>query len=201
MVSSNLLDYDIHNIVMNTSIKHPRMVNPGTEQTFIRQETDLGGLEVHTTDGIIEIDTDAARKSMGLGQLSDGEMVKHYAELGKKAREEFTRRTVSDGRQLSMKRATKLQLEKQHFIQDKFPKPTQTVFYPSEPAELNARPGTTDISHRPTEVNIDWANTDIVPYYLDKGTVTFDIVQKAYIHFQYMGDPNFFPDPEFQSWA
>lgn len=201
MVKFDLIDYDIHNTIMNTSIKHPRMINPGTEQTFIRQETDLGGLEVHTTDGIIEIDTSAARKSMGLGQLSDGEMVKHYAELGKKAREEFTRRTVSDGRQLSMKRATKLQLEKQHFIEEKLPDPTQTVFYPSESAEFNVKPGTTDISHHPTEVNIDWANTDIVPYYLDKGTVTFDIVQKAYIDFQYMADPIFVPDQNFQSWA
>lgn len=201
MVSNNLLNYIIQDTVMNTHIKHPRMVNPGTEQTFIRQDTDLGGLEVHTTDGIIEVDTTAARESMGLGQLSDGEMIKHYAELGKRHREEFTKQTVSDGRQLSMKRATKLQLTNRHFVESKLPKQTGTAFYPSAPAELNARPGTTDISHHPTEVNIDWANTDIVPYYLDRGTVTFDIVQKAYVHFQYLGQPNFFPDQNFQSWA
>lgn len=201
MISSNLLDYTIQDIIMNTSIKHPRMVNPGTEQTFIRQDTDLGGLEVHTTDGIIEVDTTAARESMGLGQLTNGEMIKRYAELGQKHREEFTKQTVKDGRQLSMKRATKLQLTNRHFFESKLPDPVGTAFYPSVPAELNAKPGTTDISHHPTEVNIDWANTDIVPYYLDRGTVTFDIVQKAYVHFQYLGEPNFFPDPNFQSWA
>ena len=186
-------------IIMNTSIKHPRMVNPGTEQTFIRQDTDLGGLEVHTTDGIIEVDTTAARESMGLGQLTNGEVIKRYAELGQKHREEFTKQTVKDGRQLSMKRATKLQLTNRHFFESKLPDPVGTAFYPSVPAELNAKPGTTDISHHPTEVNIDWANTDIVPYYLDRGTVTFG--QKAYVHFQYLGEPNFFPDPNFQSWA
>ncbi len=201
MISSNLLDYTIQDIIMNTSIKHPRMVNPGTEQTFIRQDTDLGGLEVHTTDGIIEVDTTAARESMGLGQLTNGEVIKRYAELGQKHREEFTKQTVKDGRQLSMKRATKLQLTNRHFFESKLPDPVGTAFYPSVPAELNAKPGTTDISHHPTEVNIDWANTDIVPYYLDRGTVTFDIVQKAYVHFQYLGEPNFFPDPNFQSWA
>ena len=83
MVSHNLLDYHIQNTVMNTSIKHPRMVNPGTEQTFIRQDTQPGGLEVHTTDGIIEIDTTAARESMGYGQLSDEHMVERLAEKGK----------------------------------------------------------------------------------------------------------------------
>ena len=201
MISSNLLDYTIQDIIMNTSIKHPRMVNPGTEQTFIRQDTDLGGLEVHTTDGIIEVDTTAARESMGLGQLTNGEVIKRYAELGQKHREEFTKQPVKDGRQLSMKRATKLQLTNRHFFESKLPDPVGTAFYPSVPAELNAKPGTTDISHHPTEVNIDWANTDIVPYYLDRGTVTFDIVQKAYVHFQYLGEPNFFPDPNFQSWA
>ena len=201
MISSNLLDYTIQDIIMNTSIKHPRMVNPGTEQTFIRQDTDLGGLEVHTTDGIIEVDTTAARESMGLGQLTNGEVIKRYAELGQKHREEFTKQTVKDGRQLSMKRATKLQLTNRHFFESKLPDPVGTAFYPSVPAELNAKPGTTDISHHPTEVNIDWANTDIVPYYLDRGTVTFDIVQKAYVHFQYLGEPNFFPDPNFQSWG
>lgn len=201
MVSHNLLDYTIQNTVMNTSIKQPRMVNPGTEQIFIRQQTDLGGLEVHTTDGIVEIDTTAARESMGLGQLSDASMVKHYAEAGKQKCAEFTRRTAQDGRQLVRKRATKVQLENQHYIQDRLPDPTGMAFFPGVPAEVNVRPGTTDISHHPAEVNIDWANTGIVPYQLDRGTVTFDIVQKAYVHFQYMGEPNFFPDPDFQSWA
>ena len=140
-------------------------------------------------------------ESMGLGQLTNGEVIKRYAELGQKHREEFTKQTVKDGRQLSMKRATKLQLTNRHFFESKLPDPVGTAFYPSVPAELNAKPGTTDISHHPTEVNIDWANTDIVPYYLDRGTVTFDIVQKAYVHFQYLGEPNFFPDPNFQSWA
>ena len=65
MVSFNLLSYNIQDTIMNTTIKHPRMVNPGTEQTFIRQDTDLGGLEVHTTKGIIEVDTTACRESMG----------------------------------------------------------------------------------------------------------------------------------------
>lgn len=201
MISHDLLDYHIQNTVMNTSIKHPRMVNPGTEQTFIRQDTELGGLEVHTTDGVIEIDTTAARESMGLGQLSDEHMVEHYAEKGKQACKDFIRKTVQHGTAMARGEATRLQLQKNSFIQSKLPKTAGMVFYPSEPAELNAKPGTTDISHHPTEVNIDWANTQIVPYELDRGTVTFDIVEKAYVHFQYMGKPNFFPDPNFQSWA
>lgn len=201
MVSNNLLDYTIQNTVMNTSIKQPRMVNPGTEQTFIRQQTDLGGLEVHTTDGIIEVDTTAARESLGLGHMSDASMIKHYVEVGKKACEKFTRRTAQDGDALVRKKATRAQLTNRHYVEDRLPEPTGLAFIPSAPAELNAKPGKTDISHHPTEVNIDWANTGIVPYQLDRGTVTFDIVQKAYVSFQYMGKPNFFPDPEFQSWA
>lgn len=201
MVSNNLLNYLIQDTVMNTSIKHPRMVNPGTEQTFIRQDTNPGGLEVHTTDGIIEIDTTAARESMGLGQLSDLKMLKYYTQQAKQACAEGTKRTASDGEIMAKGRATRVQLTNNHYIQDRLPETAGMVFYPSEDVELNAKPGTTDISHHPTEVNIDWANTDIVPYELDRGTVTFDIVQRAYVHFQYMGEPNFFPDPNFQSWA
>ena len=201
MVSHNLLDYHIQNTVMNTSIKHPRMVNPGTEQTFIRQDTQPGGLEVHTTDGIIEIDTTAARESMGYGQISDEHMVERLAEKGKQTVKDFIRETVQHGTAMVRGEATRLELQKNSFIQKKMPEPSGMAFYPSQPAELNARPGTTDISHHPTEVNIDWANTDIVPYQLDRGTVNFDIVQRAYISFQYMGEPNFFPDPTFQSWA
>ncbi len=201
MVSFNLLSYNIQDTIMNTTIKHPRMVNPGTEQTFIRQDTDLGGLEVHTTKGIIEVDTTACRESMGLGELKDYTLVKMYADKGYQVADEATRRIVQQGDMVEMNRTPPSEIKKQEFLQKNEPVDANIAFYPEVAPELTLRKGETDITQHPTEVNIDWENTQIVPYQLERGTVNFDIVQKAYIDITYLGDPMFFPDPEFQAWA
>ncbi|MCI8602621.1 MAG: hypothetical protein HFE79_00505 [Ruminiclostridium sp.] len=201
MVSFNLLSYNIQDTIMNTTIKHPRMVNPGTEQTFIRQDTDLGGLEVHTTKGIIEVDTTACRESMGLGELKDYTLVKMYADKGYQVADEATRRIVQQGDMVEMNRTPPSEIKKQEFLQKNEPVDANIAFYPEVAPELTLRKGETDITQHPTEVNIDWENTQIVPYQLDRGTVNFDIVQKAYIDITYLGEPMFFPDSEFQAWA
>lgn len=201
MVSNHLLSYNIQDTVMNTSIKHPRMVNPGTSNVFIQQQTNLGGLEVHTTDMVIEVDTTAARESMGLGQLRDMEMLKLFAQKGKDTVADLTRRIVRKGDMVVANRTTPAELAKMEFKEKKAPKDVETAFYPSVPADIHVIPGETDIQHHPTEVNIDWQNTAIVPYQLDRGTVTFDIVQRAYVDITYLGNPIYFPDPEFQARA
>lgn len=201
VVSNNLLNYHIQDTVMNTTVRHPRMVNPGTEQTFIRQDTDLGGLEVHTTDAVIDIDTTAARESMGFGQMSDRSMLEKLDQKGKQVCADYTRSIVRKGNMVVENRTPPSQLARMDYMSKRQPEETVMAFYPAVPAEVDVNPGTTDIRHNPTQVNIDWANTDIVPYRLERGTVSFDIVQRAYVDFTYMGDPMFFPDPEFQAWA
>lgn len=201
MVGFNLLSYNIQDTIMNTNIKHPRMVNPGTEQTFIRQDTDLGGLEVHTTKGIIEVDTTACWESMGLGKLRDKTFIKMFVDKGYQVADEATRRIVQQGNMVEMNRTPPSEIKKQEFLQKNEPIDANIAFYPEVAPEMTLNKGETDITQHPTEVNIDWENTEIVPYRLERGTVTFDIVQKAYVDITYLGDPMFFPDPEFQAWA
>ncbi|MBD5103882.1 MAG: hypothetical protein HDT47_03350 [Ruminococcaceae bacterium] len=201
MVGFNLLSYNIQDTVMNTTINHPRMVNPGTNQQFLDQSTDPGGLEVHTTDGLIEIDTKPCKESMGLGQLCDESLVKYYVDKGYQVADEATRRIVQHGDMVEQNRTLPSQIAKNDFMRRNEPVDANIAFIPSVPPDLTVNPGTTDISHTPTEVNIDWHNTDIVPYQLQRGTVSFDIVQRAYVDITYLGDPLYFPDPEFQAWA
>ena len=206
MISSDLLHYNIQPTVMDTSIKHPRMVNPGQEWLFLRQNTRPGGIEVHTTEADINIDTTAARESLGLGHMSDASMLKMYADRGQRDCADFTVKTVHDGEAMVRQRMSPAQLAKQHYWQDRRVEPSQAqlTFIPSEDADVDVQRGGVDITQHPTEVNIDWANTDIVPYYLDRGTVDFNIVQKAYVDIMYMGAPDYFPDsaaPEFSARA
>lgn len=204
MVSPCLLSISQHPTIMDTSIKNPRMINPGTEQIFIRQNTDLGGLEVHTTDAVIETDTTAARESMGVGQLSNAHLIDHYVQKAKEHCAQYTREIVQDGKAVEKNRTTQAELARIHHQEDMKPDEVVTAFYPSAPAEVHVNPGTTSIDHHPTEVNIDWENTQIVPYYLDRGTVDFTIVQKAYVDITYLGDPIYFPasaEPAFSARA
>lgn len=204
MISPDLLHYNIQPTVMDTSIKHPRMVNPGQDYIFIRQNTNPGGIEVHTTDADVNVDTKAARESLGLGHMSDASMVKMYAQRGQRDCAEFTVKTAQDGEKMVRQRMSPAQLAKMHYWQDRRVEPSQAqlTFIPSEDADVDVQRGGVDITHHPTEVNIDWANTGIVPYQLDRGTVNFTIVQRAYVDIMYMGSPDYFPDsaaPEFRA--
>lgn len=201
MVGFNLLSYNIQDTVMNTTINHPRMVNPGTNQTFISQNTELGGLEVHTTDAVIEVDTTACRESMGLGQLSDASMIRYFVDQGYQVADEATRRIVQQGNAVEENRTPPSEIAASEFMEKNIPVDANIAFYPKVRPDITVNPGTTDISQHPTQVNIDWENTGIVPYQLQRGTVSFDIVQKAYVDITYLGEPLFFPDPEFQAWA
>ena len=206
MISSDLLHYNIQPTVLDTSIKHPRMVNPGQEWLFLRQNTEPGGIEVHTTEARMDIDTTAARESIGLGHMSDASMVDYYANKGKQSIADLTRQIVNDGDSMVKYRNTAVQVATQHYWQDRKTEPSQAqlTFIPSEDADINVTRGGVEINHNPTQVNIDWANTGIVPYQLDRGTVTFNVVQKAYVDIMYMGSPDYFPDsaaPEFSARA
>lgn len=196
MVSPNLLSYNIQNTIMDTSIKHPRMVNPGQDYIFIRQNTNPGGIEVHTTEADVQISTKAARESMGLSNLSDASMIKMYVQKGKQACAEGTRQTARDGEAMVRQRMSPVELAKQHYWEDRRVEPVkdQLTFIPSVGADVEVNRGGVDITHHPTQVNIDWANTGIVPYQLDRGTVNFTIVQRAYVDITYLGNPDYFPD-------
>ena len=196
MINPDLLHYNIQNTVMDTSIKHPRMVNPGQDYIFIRQNTRPGGLEVHTTDAQLDIDTTAARESLGLGHMSDASMVKLYFDRGKRDVAEFTKQTARDGEAMVRERMSPVELARQHYWQERQVEPSQAqlTFIPSVGADVHVTRGGVEIDHHPTEVNIDWANTGIVPYQLDRGTVNFNIVQRAYVDIMYMGEPDYFPD-------
>ena len=206
MISSDLLHYNIQPTVLDTSIKHPRMVNPGQDYIFIRQNTQPGGIEVHTTEADIQIDTKAARESMGLRNLSDESFIRMHVQKAKQDCADFTRQTARDGEAMVRQRMSPAQIAKQHYWQDRQVEPSQAqlTFIPSEDADVDVQRGGVDITHHPTEVNIDWANTGIVPYQLDRGTVTFNVVQRAYVDIMYMGAPDYFPDsaaPEFSARA
>lgn len=204
MISSDLLHYNIQPTVMDTSIKHPRMVNPGQDYIFIRQNTNLGGIEVHTTPADVQVDTKAARESMGLSNMSDEAFIRMHVQKARQKCADFTRQTARDGEAMVRQRMSPVEIAKQHYWQDRKVEPSQAqlTFIPSEDANVQITRGGVEIDHHPTEVNIDWANTGIVPYQLDRGTVNFTIVQRAYVDIMYMGSPDYFPDsaaPEFRA--
>ena len=201
MVGFNLLNYNIQDTIMNTTIKHPRMVNPGTNQLFYRQESKFAFMGIDSTLPFVEIDLSAARESMGIGHLTDMGVVKMCVDKGYQVADEATRRIVQQGNMVEMNRTPPSEIKKQEFLQKNEPVDANIDFIPKTGPDFTVHEGEVNLEPQPSDLNIHWEDTQIVPYQLDRGTVNFDIVQKAYIDIIYMGDPLFFPDPEFQSWA
>lgn len=201
MVGLNLLNYNIQDTIMNTNIKPPRMVNPGTDRNFYRQESQFSFLEMDISMPLVEVDSTLTWESYGFCHLRDSTMVKMYVDKGYQVADEATRRIVQQGNMVEMNRTPPSEIKAQEFLEKNEPVDANIAFIPKEKPEMTVHEGEVELTPHPSELNIDWENTQIVPYQLDRGTVTFDIVQKAYIDIVYMGDPLFFPDQNFQSWA
>lgn len=201
MVGLNLLNYNIQDTIMNTNIKPPRMVNPGTENNFYRQESQFSFLEMDISMPLVEVDSTLTWESYGFGHLRDSTMVKMYVDKGYQVADEATRRIVQQGNMVEMNRTPPSEIKAQEFLEKNEPVDANIAFIPKEKPEMTVHEGEVELTPHPSELNIDWEDTRIVPYQLERGTVTFDIVQRAYIDIVYMGDPLFFPDQNFQAWA
>lgn len=177
------------------------MVNPGTDKNFYRQESKFSFLEMDISLPLVEIDYSPCWASYGFGHMTDAQLVQTYVDKGYRVADEATRRIVQQGDMVEMNRTPPSEIKKQEFLEKNQPVDANIAFIPKDPPELTVHEAEVNMTPHPSELNIHWENTQIVPYQLERGTVTFDIAQKAYIDITYMADPIFVPDQNFQAWA
>ncbi len=203
MVQHNLLDITTVPIkveinITKGSFTNPRVDNP--DKAFKMDiKTDNGKLQIHSEPQKINIDTYAARSSMGYGQYNNGDLIKKEAEKGIKLAYEGTARIASQGNQLA-RGASPAEIAAQN---SRAGQTIQTImdFIPKTGADITFDKGVLNINVEAANVEIDWENAAAMPYEFTPGKVEFSIAQMPSVEIEYTGGPIYVPasaDPDYE---
>lgn len=203
MVQRNLLDITTIPIkveinITKGSFTNPRVNNP--DNAFKMDiKTDNGKLQIETKPQKINIDTYAARSSMGYGQYNNADLIKHEADKGFKIAYEGTARIASQGNQLA-RGASPAEIAAQN---SRAGQTIQTImdFIPKTGADITFDKGVLNINYDVGDVNIDWENAAAMPYEFTPGKVEFTIAQMPSVEIEYTGGPIYVPassDPNYE---
>lgn len=203
MVDHNLLSITTVPIKVEINITKGEFKNPHVNNPDLAFKMDIktqnGQLKIHSEPSKINIDTYAARSSMGYGEMNNGDLIKHEANKGIKLAYQGTARIVQEGNQLA-RGATASQIAAQN---NRAGQTIQTImeFLPKTGADVTFDKGVLNINYEVGDVNIDWENAQMMPYEFTPGKVEFSVSQMPSVEIEYLGGPIYVPpsaDPDYQ---
>ena len=196
-ITTTPISIDIN--IVNGELRNPGAPNPHAPKPMIKVKTGDGGLKVKAEPAKLNVDTYAARSSMGYGHYNFGDFNKKEAQKGKSMAREGTAGIVREGNALA-KGSTISQLTSQS-IRSGAVSQTTMNFIPNENAVVKVEKGDLDINYDMREVNIDWENIKVVPLEFHRGRVDVHVVQKPSVKIEYTGRPIYVPpsaDPAYK---
>ncbi len=202
MVGGNLLNISTVPVKIEINISNPQISNPNInkpEQGRPKMNVTMGegGYKIEAQPAKINIDTYAARSSLGLGHMNDRDFIKMNAEEGIKLAYQGTARIVNEGNQLA--RGAKVSdIAAQH---NRAGQSIQTImeFLPKEGADVTFDKGVLNINYDVAELNIDWENLRTSTLEFTPGSVEVIVEQMPSVEIEYTGKPIYVPassDPE-----
>jgi len=186
-VSQNLLNITSIPISVEINIVQGRLQNPNAPKPMIRIKTGEGGIKIEAENAKINIDTYAARSSMGYGNYNFKDLKTKEADKGFRLAYEGTARIVSEGNSLA-RGTTVGQLAKKN---NNIGKTIQTVMehIPKAGADVTFEEGRLNINYEIRDLKIDWDNLKTVPLQFIPGRVEFNITQMPQVIIEYTGGP------------
>ena len=203
MIDTNLLEITTVPIkveinITKGSFTNPRVNNP--DKAFKMDiQTKNGKLEIHSEPQKINIDTYAARSSMGYGNYNNADLIKTSAEKGIRLAYDGTAKIVNQGNQRE-RGANSAESAAQNA---RAGQTIQTImdFIPKAGADITFDKGVLNINVEASDVNIDWENAAAMPYEFTPGKVEFSVAQMPSVEIEYTGGPIYVPassDPNYE---
>ncbi len=203
MIQHNLLDITTVPIKVEINITKGEFTNPRVNNPDKAFKMDInttnGKLQIKSEPQKINIDTYAARSSMGYGQYNNADLIKHEAQKGIRIAYEGVARIASEGNQLARgAKASEIAAQNSRAGQT-----IQTImeFLPKTGADITFDEGTLNINYEVGDVNIDWENVMAMPFEFTPGKVEFTVSQLPSVEIEYLGGPIYVPkssDPNYQ---
>ena len=150
-----------------------------------------GGFVMEAEPIKINIDTYQARKSMGPGHMTDGDILKQKAQEGFSIAFQGTAKDVSEGDQL----ARGMTPSEIALNNARAGATVQTImdFLPKEGADITFDGGTLNIEYQMGTQDIDWDVHPNSPLEFIPGSVEFIVHDRPRVEIEYVGDPIYVP--------
>lgn len=190
-MNHNLLNITTVPISVEINIVKGQLKNPNAPKPQIKINTGDGGIQIEAEPAKINIDTYAARSSMGLGKQNYSDFYKGEADKGMRLAYQGTARIVSEGNSLA-RGSTISQIAKKN---NRVGVTVQTVMehIPKTGADVTFDEGRLNINYHVKDLNIDWANLSTVPLQFIPGRVDINITQLPKVVIEYVGGPIYVP--------
>jgi len=190
-MNHNLLSITSVPIAVEINIVPGELRNPNAPKPKININTGEGGIQIQADPARINIDSYAARSSMGYGKYNSADFVKKEVDKGIRLSYQGTARIVSEGNSLA-RGSTAGQLALKNSNAGKTIN-TVMVHIPKANADVTFEKGILHIDYQMKDVNIDWENLKTVPLQFIPGRVEVNITQYPDIIIEYTGRPIYVP--------
>ncbi len=150
-----------------------------------------GGYVMEAEPLKLNIDTYQARKSLGYGHMTDGDMLKQKAQEGFSIAFQGTARVASEGDQLA-RGASPSEIA---LSNARAGATVQTImeFLPKEGADITFDAGTLNIEYQMGEQDIGWDVHPDSPLEFIPGSVELIVRDRPRVEIEYIGDPLYVP--------
>lgn len=160
-------------------------------QPKVNIRTKNGGYVMQAEPLKLNIDTYEARKSLGYGHMTDGDMLQQKAQDGFSIAFQGTAKVASEGDQL----ARGMTPSEIALNNARAGATVQTImdFLPKEGADITFDAGTLNIEYQMGEQEFDWDINSGSPMQFIPGNIEFIVHDKPRVEIEYVGDPIYVP--------
>ncbi len=198
-MNSNLLQITTIPISIEIKVTNAKFEAAETKQPKVNITTENGGYVMKAEPLRINIDTYQARKSLGYGNMTDGDMLKQKASEGFTLAFQGTARVASQGDQLARGMSPA-----DIAIQNARAGATiETImeFLPKEGADITFDGGKLNIDYQMGSQEFDWDIAQRVPMEFIPGSVELIVRDRPRVEIEYIGGPLYVPpssDPNYE---
>lgn len=190
-MDSNLLQITTIPISIEIKITNAKLEFSDDRQPKVNITNTQGGYVMQAEPIRVNIDTYEARKSLGYGHMTDGDMMKQKAQEGFSLAFQGTAKVSTQGDQLARGMSAS-----EIAIQNARAGATvETImeFLPKEGADITFDEGKLNIDYQLGEQGIDWDVVQRLPMEFIPGNVEFIVRDRPRVEIEYVGEPIYVP--------
>jgi hypothetical protein len=190
-MSPNLLQINTVPVKIEINVTRASLESPGKQLPRMNVRTERGGFRMEATPARLNIDTYAARSSMGLGHQNMTDFTRDEAQRGIRLAYQGTARIVEDGNELA-RGSSPVDMAVKN-VRAGFTIQTVMDFIPKTGADVSFDDGVLNINYQLDDVSVDWEHLEASRLIFNPGTVEINVAQHGKVEIEYVGDPIYVP--------
>ncbi|MCL2634423.1 MAG: DUF6470 family protein [Oscillospiraceae bacterium] len=191
MSNPNLLEINTVPIKIEINVTRASLESPGKKLPRMNVRTEKGGFRMEARPAKLNIDTYAARSSMGYGNYNLSDFYKNEANRGIRLSYQGVAKMVENGNALG-RGSSPVEIAVQN---ERAGYSIQTVmeYIPKTGPDFSYEEGVLHIDYQVDDSMVDWENLEASRLIFNPGTVEISVAQLPQIEIRYVGEPIYVP--------